>query len=141
MRYIFLLLLFTSCFEKQSDNTIYEQEALIDSSSVKTVVEESKPITTYSYIVFITSEPTHSDVKDTEEFQQYTTEIDSTIGVITEDEKYKILDEAENNLRDVELNDTEYVYDTSIKIISRDMFIFDNYKEASISRQKTLNKN
>lgn len=53
---------------------------------------------------------------------------------ITEDYKYRELDLAEKNLRDA-----EYDGNDSVRFNYRDMLIFDNYKDASIARQKILN--
>jgi len=137
MRYILILFLFISCKQVEPEVTpygLYEPaEDTIFTDSIKIIV----PNKMYSYLVFTTVEPTYEgQVKN-----QYITEIDSTANEITEDTKYKILDEAESNLRDAELNDVENSHNESVKILSRDLMVFKNYKDASISRQEKLNYN
>jgi hypothetical protein len=137
MRYIFILLIFISCEHRESNivpikltpPTVKESFTNLDS------ISDVSPKLIYYHIEFITLEHTYSDL----EKNQYLTDIDSTEKIITDDLKYKILDEAENNLREVELNDIERIYGKPVKIISRDLFVFDNYMDASISRQNKLN--
>lgn len=139
MKYILILLvfLFISCKQPQQDVQPYGlYEPPLDTAFVDTT-KIIEPKTTYSYIVFVTVEPDfEGQVKN-----QYITEIDSSTTDFTEDAKYRILDEAENNLRDAELNNVETSQGKSVKIITRDLLIFDNYKDASISRQEKLNTN
>lgn len=67
----------------------------------------------------------------------YTTDINSTSENITEDIKYMWFDEAERGMR--KKNTISLIHKIPIKIISRELFTFDSYKDASIALQKISN--
>ena len=136
MKYILLLLILVSCGQSPKQEYNYKPQTLVDTLA-SPVKEDIKPEIFYTYIVFITEESNNEGIINK---QQYTTEIDSTSKRISEDERYRILDEAESNIRDAELNDIEIIYNKPVRIISRDIKLFASYSEASISRQETLNK-
>jgi hypothetical protein len=159
---IVLILILVGCKETSvadtlEDTTVEEEVTTIITDSVSNV--ESAPVisTKYSFMVIITEEPI--GVEDLpwdnakyiqRENKRYTTEVIPIDEEVTEDYKYRELDLAESNLREVELDEIVNQYrsvantyglsrlNAEVKIVSREMYIFDTYKEASIKRQEIM---
>lgn len=160
MRIISLIfvILIVSC-KANTDSYDYTLEIpppATDSSFVNPAPIEEVAATHYSFVVIITDEPKGiKEIAGGSKYldrgkEKYVTEVQTIDEKVTDDYKFQELDLAERNLRDAELTDIfegnkrlaeTYKIDESeaeIKILSRDIFIFDSYKEASLARQTAM---
>ena len=66
----------------------------------------------------------------------YTTDIQSYDGEVSEDLKYKWLDEAERNMRNSHNSSVSLMLNEPPKTIFRELYKYNSYKEASVALQK-----
>ncbi|MFH6947316.1 hypothetical protein ACHRV6_02390 [Flavobacterium sp. FlaQc-51] len=143
--YIFTVFLIFSCKkERPSDYQINEIPVTTNTETISDTAND-KLITKYYFIGIGFTEPVSwsttyvngEEVKKiVRENHFYTTDIISHDGKVSEDLKYKWLDEAERNMRNSHNSSVSEMLNEPPKTIFRELYGYDSYKEASVALQK-----
>ncbi|RDI10248.1 hypothetical protein [Flavobacterium sp. AG291] len=153
--FLFLVLLVSACQNNNSSNQIEPQNYSIPKA---VPVETSEPVIVpkYYFMVFTAEQPYELYTSYNNEKHilkrtvQHITDIEEVNIEIDEDFKYRALDNAEKNIRETalrgatnkfrmlatayEISETE----AESKIISRDLYVFDSYADASKARHSRI---
>jgi|GEM_PF-3606564 len=159
MKKILFLLLFVSFLFSCQNQKPADSEVVTPYVEETPAIEPAKsiPKTKYVFTVFVTHEPlelvtsSYDYSKYIEKgYRQYVLDIEELTDSITEDFKYRFLDVVEKDLRENKLKAVASYYTSvataynispsyaEVQIKSRDIFIFDSYKDASIARQEAI---
>lgn len=145
-----LILTIVSC-KKKSDDKINEIEVPATDIPVAVTRDNTTEKPNYYFVVFVTKEPikVHRNSSDETEIidwttGNYSTKIDEYFGSLDSETKMRMLDNQEDDLRQTHLNSLNTSFsrlsnEATVKIIYRDVLVFNSYEEASLVRQKVIN--
>ncbi len=149
-----------SC-QNQPKDTEAPYTPVMDTIKVNTAPNKPEPVTKshYSFVVIVANEPTgiYTSPVDYRKsidrgLRQHTTDIEETTEEITEDYKYRRLDNVEKELRETlfkglttHYNNVATAYNITpssyVNVVSRDIYVYDTYAEASKAREQALQIN
>jgi hypothetical protein len=145
-----LIIAIVSC-KKKSDDKINEIEVPATDIPIAVTRDNTTEKPNYYFVVIVAKEPikVHRNSSDETEIidwttRNYSTKIDEYFGSLDSETKTRMLDNQEDDLRQTHLNSLNASFsilssEATVKIIYRDVLVFNSYEEASLVRQKVIN--